>query len=153
MTFSQVVWMGNSEERKRSVSPVKTKFQTQWVINQFFFFAGFPKHEKKNITILFHWIRCYYKQRFLLLTPLEKLPHLLNENCLHTWWFQSVSRLFFLQAFKIVVDSWDFIMLLLYILWNDRPIFMISDSNKQLQQQLEYTLLKPDCHSWWISKI
>ena len=30
---------------------------------------------------------------------------------------------------------------------------MISGSNKQLQQQLEYTLLKPDCHSWWISKI
>ena len=30
---------------------------------------------------------------------------------------------------------------------------MISDSNKQLQQQLEYTLLKPDCHSWWISKM
>ena len=31
--------------------------------------------------------------------------------------------------------------------------FMISSSNKQLQQQLEYTLLKPDCHSWWISKM
>ena len=30
---------------------------------------------------------------------------------------------------------------------------MISDSNEQLQQQLEYTLLKPDCHSWWISKM
>ena len=30
---------------------------------------------------------------------------------------------------------------------------MISGSNVQLQQQLEYTLLKPDCHSWWISKI
>ena len=44
-------------------------------------------------------------------------------------------------------------MLLLYILWDDWPIFMISDSNEQLQQQLEYTLLKPDCHSWWISKI
>ena len=29
---------------------------------------------------------------------------------------------------------------------------MISGSNEQLQQQLEYTLLKPDCHSWWISK-
>ena len=28
---------------------------------------------------------------------------------------------------------------------------MISASNEQLQQQLEYTLLKPDCHSWWIS--
>ena len=30
---------------------------------------------------------------------------------------------------------------------------MISDSNQQLQQQLEYTLLKPDCHNWWISKM
>ncbi len=27
-------------------------------------------------------------------------------------------------------------------------IFMISRSNEQLQQQLEDTLLKPDCHSW-----
>ena len=30
---------------------------------------------------------------------------------------------------------------------------MIPGSNEQLQQQLEYTLLKPDCHSWWISKM
>ena len=30
---------------------------------------------------------------------------------------------------------------------------MISRSNGQLQQQMEYTLLKPDCHSWWISKM
>ena len=30
---------------------------------------------------------------------------------------------------------------------------MISASNQQLQQQLECTLLKPDCHSWWISKM
>ena len=43
-------------------------------------------------------------------------------------------------------------MLLLYILWDDWPIFMISGSNEQLQQQLEYTLLKPGCHSWCISK-
>ena len=60
---------------------------------------------------------------------------------------------FFVQTFKIVVDSWKFTMLLLYILWDDWPIFMISGSNEQLQQQLEYTLLKPDCHSWWISKM
>ena len=60
---------------------------------------------------------------------------------------------FFVQAFKIVVDSWEFTMLLLYILWDDWPIFMISASNEQLQQQLEYTLLKLDCHSWWISKM
>ena len=44
-------------------------------------------------------------------------------------------------------------MLLLYILWDDWPIFMISALNEQLQQQSEYTLQKPDCHSWWISKI
>ena len=30
---------------------------------------------------------------------------------------------------------------------------MISGSNEQLQQELEYTLLKPDCHSWGISKM
>ena len=60
---------------------------------------------------------------------------------------------FFVQAFKIVVDSWKFTMLLLYILWGDCPTFMISASNDQLQQELEYTLLKPDCHSWWISKM
>ena len=62
-------------------------------------------------------------------------------------------RAFFVQAFKIVVDSWTFSMILLYGLWDDWPIFMISGSNEELQQQLEYTLLKPDCHSWWISKM
>ena len=30
---------------------------------------------------------------------------------------------------------------------------MISGSKKHLQQELEYTLRKPDCHSWWISKM
>ena len=30
---------------------------------------------------------------------------------------------------------------------------MFSGSNEQLQRELEYTLLKPDCHSWWISKM
>ena len=52
-----------------------------------------------------------------------------------------------------MVDSWKFSMLLLYILWDDWPIFMISGLNEQLQQELENTLLKPDCHSWWISKM
>ena len=44
-------------------------------------------------------------------------------------------------------------MLLQYILWDDWAIFTISGSNQQLQQQSEYTLLKPDCHSCWISKM
>ena len=65
----------------------------------------------------------------------------------------SISFQIFLQAFKIVVDSWKCSMLLLCILWDDWPIFMISATNEQLQQQLEYTLLKTDCHSWWIWKM
>ena len=67
----------------------------------------------------------------------------------HTISFQT----FFVWAFKIVEDSWKFSILLLYIVWDDWPIFLISALNEQLQHQLEYTLLKPDCHSWWISKM
>ena len=44
-------------------------------------------------------------------------------------------------------------MLLLYSLWDHWQIFIIPASNEQLQQQLEYTLLKPDCHSLWVSKM
>ena len=68
---------------------------------------------------------------------------------MHSRGFQT----FFVQAFKIVVDSWKFSIILLYILWDDWPIFMTSGLNEQLQQQLDYTLLKPDYHSWWISKM
>ena len=32
-------------------------------------------------------------------------------------------------------------------------MFMISGLKEQLQQEVAYTLLKPDCHSWWISKM
>ena len=42
---------------------------------------------------------------------------------------------------------------MLNILWDDWLILIISGSNKQLQQQLEYTLIKPDYHCWWISKM
>ena len=72
------------------------------------------------------------------------------------WWYEvhTISfQTFFLWAFKIVVDSWKFSMLLQYILWDDWPIFRISAINEQLQQQSEYPLQKPDCHSWWISKM
>ena len=68
---------------------------------------------------------------------------------MHTISFQTS----FVWVFKIVVDSWKFSMLLLYILWDVWLIVMISASNEQLQQQLECTQLKPDCHSWWISKM
>ena len=60
---------------------------------------------------------------------------------------------FFVWAFKIAVESWKFSVLLLYILWDDWPTVMIASSNEQLQQELESSLLKSDCHSWWISKM
>ena len=60
---------------------------------------------------------------------------------------------FFEWVLKIVVNTWKFSMLLLYILWDGWPIFIISGSNEQLQQKFEYTLLKPDSHSWWFSKM
>ena len=60
---------------------------------------------------------------------------------------------FFILVFKIGVDSWKFSMLLPYILWDGWPVFMISGSNEQLQQEFEYTLLRSDCHSWWVSKM
>ena len=39
---------------------------------------------------------------------------------------------FFVQGLKMFIDSWKFSMLLLYIVWDDWPIFMISGSNEQL---------------------
>ena len=65
---------------------------------------------------------------------------------MHTINFQT----FLIWAFKIHIGSWKFSMLLLYISLDDWPIFMISGTKEDLQ--LEYTLLKPDCYSWWISK-
>ena len=62
-------------------------------------------------------------------------------------------QIFFVHVFKIVVDSLKFSMLLLYILWDDWPMFMISGLNEQQQQELEYILLNPHCHSRWISKM
>ena len=60
---------------------------------------------------------------------------------------------FFVQVLKSVVDSWKFSVLLLYIEWDDWLIFMILGLNEQLQQELEYTLLKLDCHNCWISEV
>ena len=99
---------------------------------------------------------------FILVT--ETTLHILLVICIYRILFYSLSKsqyevhtisfqTFFVWVSKIVVDSWKFTMLLLYILWDDGPFCMISGSNQQLQQQLEYIVLKPDCHSWWISKM
>ena len=55
---------------------------------------------------------------------------------------------FFVQAFKIVVDSWKFTMLLLYIFWDDWPILKWTAT-----AAIGIQPTKPDCHSWWFSKI
>ena len=64
-----------------------------------------------------------------------------------------IFQTFSVQAFKIDVDTWKFSMLLLYILRDDWSTLTISGSKEQLQQELEYTLLKLDCNSWWILKM
>ena len=73
-----------------------------------------------------------------------------NPYCQHTLmmiWVHTSFQTFSYGHLKLSY-SWKFTMLLLYVLWDDWPIFMISRSNEQLQQQL-----KPDYHSWWISKM
>ena len=72
-----------------------------------------------------------------------------ERDLVHSISFQTI----LVQEFEIVVDSWKFSMLLLSIVWDVWPIFKISSSKEQLQKQLEYTLLKANCHSWWISKM
>ena len=95
-------------------------------------------------------LSAFVRKEVILTNNLSKINT--NPLIVHTDGFNRFPD-FFVQVFKIVVDSWKFPMLLLYILWDDWPIFMISGSNEQLQQQMEYTLLKPDCHSWWVSKM
>ena len=72
---------------------------------------------------------------------------------MHIWGASNKFPDIFIQAFQIVVGSWKFSMLLLYISCDNWWSFRISASNEQLQQQLEYTKLKPNCHGWWISKM
>ena len=77
-----------------------------------------------------------------------------NTSSLASYMVPSICfQTFLYRHLKIVVDSWKFSILLLYNLWDNWTIFMISALNEQLQQQLEYTLLKPHCHSWGISKM
>ena len=52
---------------------------------------------------------------------------------------------FFVQAFKIVVE---YVIAIHLMCW----LTNFHDFRFK-QQELEYTLVKPDCHSWWISKM
>ena len=120
----------------------------------------FPILPFEYILIKKHWIEL--KERHLMhliyITYYNNIQSCCKQmkrvHCSSTYEVHMISfQTFFVWAFKIIVDSWKFSMLLLYILWDDWPIFRISGSNEQLQQQLECTLLKSDCYSWWISKM
>ena len=73
---------------------------------------------------------------FLLVETIELLKiHETIELCANYWYLIGIRGEFnkfpdfFVQEFKTDVDSWKFSMLLLYILWDDWPMFMISGSN------------------------
>ena len=109
-------------------------------------------YSSTRCTCYLYWCISYFHSLARSEVNIQQLKQSFSKTCNICGAFNKFPD-FFVQAFKIVVDSWKFTMLLLYILWDDSPIFMISGSNKQLQQQLEYILLKPDYHSWWISKL
>ena len=108
------------------------------------------------ILIMIHWALLEIYKNPLIYSQIESSPtHFLWIFYIYIYIHGAFNKFpdFFVQAFKIVVDSWKFSILLLYILLDDWPIFIISRSNEQLQQKLEYNLVKPDCHSWWISEM
>ena len=131
-------------------------------------FSTFLRVQEWILTV--RWFRVVSRTFVGIITPLKRCSRRIlqppadwaashiyhiyrNENLIYIYIRGGFNKFpdFFVQAFNIVVDSWKFSMSLLYILWDDWRIFMISASNEQQQQQSEYTLLKPDCHSWWIS--
>ena len=76
-----------------------------------------------------------------VITKTKKILHAALLSTQH-YMVSSISfQTFFVHVFKIVVDSWKFAMLLLYILWDDWPICMISGLNEHPHQEMEYTLL------------
>ena len=60
---------------------------------------------------------------------------------------------YFVQVFQIVINLKMQDVIAIHLMRWLTIFFMISGSNEQLSQQFEYSLLKPDCHSWWISKM
>ena len=93
--------------------------------------------KSKNMlpTVLFY---IYFKNKSIQIQnhATKKFKHrhlslLINQKKRWRYVVHSISfQTFFVQAFKIVRDYWKFTMLLLYILWDDWQIFMISGSKE-----------------------
>ena len=80
-----------------------------------------------------HWeetVTKHYWIYFYAILPLIYIFYLRYWTLFIHWYYKLYIFFpdFFVQAFKIVVDSWKFNMLLLYILWDDRPIFGWEDT-------------------------
>ena len=121
-------------------------------LNFFFFYSGCPTKAKEPSLPYYSPITGERRNGFMFFQV--KGHSFVQDLNSGSYVVYSINfQTFLVEAFKIVVDSWKFTMFLLFILWDDWLIFMVSCSNEQLQQQLEYTRLKPDCHSGWISKI
>ena len=131
----------------------KKSYRTGYSIFLYFTHTFFHSYSiKKRKRSLKQHIHLFQFNYFSIVTFFGKCTFFSYLICIyegHTISF----RTFFICAFKNVLDSWKFSMLLLYILWEDWLVFMISGSNELLQQQLEYSLQKPDCHSWGISNM
>ena len=83
---------------------------------------------------------------------LESLMPLKNWCSIHARWFKS-SLKHYIRFSGIFSKFKTEFYCILFFERDDWLIFMISGLNEQLQQEVEYTLLTPDCYSWWISKL
>ena len=103
----------------------------------FFFNLWFDIYLTSSVHIylsiyLCSWLSIYFSL-FISINPSYSVYFSLPVSvCLYLRGAFNKFPAFFVQAFKIVVGSWKFTMLLLYILWDDWPIFMISGSKEQL---------------------
>ena len=69
------------------------------------------------------------KKEILLNTKISLKERLLHWKLMYEGHMISFQT-FFVWAFKIVVDSWNIGLLVLYIWWDDWLIFLISGSNE-----------------------
>ena len=119
------------------------KYRQRYFIKSFFRITFWLNKDKTLLNPLSVFWLSHFSNYFFTHTHTHTHTHIyiyiyIYIYKVHTIGFQT----FFVQAFTIVVNSWKFSVLLLYILWDEN-----------LQLVLEYTLLKPDCHCWWISKM
>ena len=119
------VWQLNKKEN--------TEFKLVYLIRHRFCLAVLAQDTQYNATFPMtkpgYGISERYYQIYILAQSVVAIKY---ANCISICGAFNKFPDIFVLVFKIV-DSWKFSMLLLYVLWDDWPIFMISGSNEQLQ--------------------